>query len=361
MASVQPVGKKEIEPRKIYINALFLAMPETGIATYAYELTKALDDLIRLGEIDHNQYSLELLSPQLNQPPTQYQFIPVHQVGKLNGWLWEQLDLPRYSQGHLLFNPCNTAPLLSQHVIAIHDLSVFTQSYYYPKIPRKLKQTFLSLLIKSAARVWVDSDSSREDVQKYTGVAPKKLHVLPPGSNHLSRVQPDSAIITKLGLGQKPFLIGVGKGLPQEILSFLHKAIASIPHRNYDFILLSEGIESIFPVIQASRNELKALLQNATAVVFPAHYDGYGLELLEAMYCGCPIICANTNYYRDICGRAALFFEPDSIKDLSHKISLIMADPFLQKQKGDEGILQADKRSWMDTARQAWDILKQSL
>ena len=56
--------------------------------------------------------------------------------------------------------------------------------------------------------------------------------------------------------------------------------------------------------------ELQVIYQHCRAVVFPSHYEGFGMPVLEAFQCGRPLACANIPLLVDIVGDAALVFDP---------------------------------------------------
>ena len=75
-----------------------------------------------------------------------------------------------------------------------------------------------------------------------------------------------------------------------------------------------------------SVDELKYVYQNAAMLCFPSLFEGFGMPLLEAMACGCPVACANVTSMPEVVGDAALFFNPHDPNDIAQCILNILSD-----------------------------------
>ena len=67
--------------------------------------------------------------------------------------------------------------------------------------------------------------------------------------------------------------------------------------------------------------ELRSLYGSARALVFPSLYEGFGLPLLEAMAAGCPVVSSNAGSLPEICGDAAVLFDPHDPSDLARAVT----------------------------------------
>ena len=84
-------------------------------------------------------------------------------------------------------------------------------------------------------------------------------------------------------------------------------------------------------------DELAVLYRNASCLVFPSLYEGFGLPVLEAMQYNCPVICSGTTSLPEVAGDAALYIDPYDYKDIRNKISAVLKDPELRKSMIEKG------------------------
>lgn len=73
------------------------------------------------------------------------------------------------------------------------------------------------------------------------------------------------------------------------------------------------------------------LYKNAEAFIFPSIFEGFGLPLLEAMKCNCPVLCSNATCLHEVAGNAALYFNPNDINSILTAIKKIKFDPETEK------------------------------
>jgi glycosyltransferase involved in cell wall biosynthesis len=88
-----------------------------------------------------------------------------------------------------------------------------------------------------------------------------------------------------------------------------------------------------------SLNELKYVYQNAAMLCFPSLFEGFGMPVLEAMACGCPVTCANVTSIPEVVGDAALLFDPYDPNDIAQCVLKILSNKDIAnrlKKKGSE-------------------------
>jgi glycosyltransferase involved in cell wall biosynthesis len=92
--------------------------------------------------------------------------------------------------------------------------------------------------------------------------------------------------------------------------------------------------------------EMRSLYEEADVFVYPSLYEGFGLPVLEAMACGCPVIASNVSSLPEVVGDAGLLIDPYDVEALAHAISTVLADDDLKREMSKKGIAQAQKFSW---------------
>jgi alpha-1,3-rhamnosyl/mannosyltransferase len=93
-------------------------------------------------------------------------------------------------------------------------------------------------------------------------------------------------------------------------------------------------------------DELVALYNRAEALVFPSLYEGFGLPVLEAMACGCPVICSNITSLPEVAGEAALFVAPKDEAAIAEAMRRIVKDDNLRQSLAQKGVQRAALFDW---------------
>jgi glycosyltransferase involved in cell wall biosynthesis len=105
-------------------------------------------------------------------------------------------------------------------------------------------------------------------------------------------------------------------------------------------------------VIQRSvrDDELAACYAHAEVFVFPSRYEGFGIPILEAMACRCPVVLARASCFPEIAGDAALYFDPDDEQALRDTLARVLADETLRADLRARGDERAAGFTWEATA-----------
>lgn len=162
---------------------------------------------------------------------------------------------------------------------------------------------------------------------------------------HVSQYQPKKnvdAIIEayrQLRLDGKPELVVVSPG---------YRAKASPP-----------GVKLV--TTAKSTDELADLYRNATAFVFPSLHETFGMPILEAMACGCPVITSNVTACPEVAGDAALLVDPRSVSDLTGAMRCLAEDASLRADLRERGLRRASLFTWQRSAEQHLKIFEQVL
>lgn len=102
----------------------------------------------------------------------------------------------------------------------------------------------------------------------------------------------------------------------------------------------------------ANDAELATLYHQAQAFIFPSLYEGFGIPILEAYACQCPVILSNASCFPEIAGDAAAFFDPTDEKEMTSSIEEVLNNPILRNELIEKGQKRLQLYSWDKTARQ---------
>ncbi len=177
----------------------------------------------------------------------------------------------------------------------------------------------------------------------------------------------------------KPYLLYVGLVKPHKNLLGLMKAFEklteNLPHdlvvvgdrdkivtRDEESVRFSAKLgDRVVFTGRVSDDALEQYMANAAALVFPSFYEGFGLPPLEAMACGCPVVSSNAASMPEVCGDAALYFDPGNVDDMAAQIQRCVADESLRTQMILKGKLRAASFSWDSCAGQTADLISECL
>ncbi len=360
-------------PSALKINTRFLNQPMTGVQRYSWELLKAWDDLITDGQFA-SAPGFTCLSPRSVDGQSPWTHIPVRGVGRLGGNLWEQIDLPLAAGSDLLFSPGNIGPCLyPNQVVTLHDASVFSFPQAY-SLPFRMKyHVLMRRLGRVARRILTVSQFSRQELVRWCGIPAEKIDVIYEGKEHILRVEADAGTLVRVGLSARPYFLAVGSNSAHKNFQVVLDAFERLGRSDIDLAITGGDFAKVFQaqtyrlpanarrIGYVSDPELKALYQGALGLVFPSLYEGFGIPPLEAMACGCPVICSSAASLKEVGGDAVIYFDPQDAKMLADKMEQLAGDRSLRDDLRHKGLAQAQKFSWRQAALETWEILREYL
>lgn len=102
--------------------------------------------------------------------------------------------------------------------------------------------------------------------------------------------------------------------------------------------------------------DLPALYSGALALVFPSLFEGFGLPILEAMACGCPVITSATSSMPEVAGEAAILVNPENIEEIAAAMKNLAASDILRDILIQKGFTQVEKFSWEKCAKEILEL-----
>ena len=255
------------------------------------------------------------------------------------------LDHPNYVQNKNLAYLTRFCPPSIQESSAIITISDFTKSritHYFPNLKIPIIVTPIPPLKQSVS----------------SSILPKR--------------------ISELGVISNKYILYIGTIEPRKNIQNLVKAYAMLDKKvrdNFSLVIAggkgwkdediwidinrcrTEGLNIITPGY-VTDNEKRSLYSNATCFVLPSHYEGFGMPILEAMQYNIPSALSDIPVFREVAGEAALFFNKDSIKDISEKIDQIISNAKIRDRLIKEGTTQIKKFNWEDNSRKVINALE---
>ncbi len=175
---------------------------------------------------------------------------------------------------------------------------------------------------------------------------------------------------TKYGIS-KPYFLWVGdrvgfNGYKNAILFF--KAFSQLD-RKHDFEIVCIGGNSVLEtelkaytsditvhLLKLSDDELRSAYSGALALVQTSRYEGFGLPILEAIACGCPVIACTNSSIPEVAGQAALYVRSEDVEELK-KALIEVQNPDIRQSLIAAGLAQSKKFSWSEMAKKVSSAL----
>lgn len=334
----------------IYINGKFTIAKITGVQRVAWELHQRL-----IEKLKDRGVTCQLLSPSKQ--------IKKFKLRTLWANLWEQIVLPIRAGKYPLINLCNTAPILSirKQFVLVHDAAVFDVPENYSRGYRTFAKFILQCIRIRTDALGTVSQFSQARIGNAFKIMKESIPVFHNGANHINSSPIDESILDRLGLRSAPYVLAVGslqpgKNFKNLLLAMEHVCSGArlVVAGASDSVIFNTGIElSTGRAVAAgyvSDAQLSALYKNASVFVQASTYEGFGLPVLEAMALGAPVACSNAASLPEVCGDAALYFDPYSPSSIANRIDEIVLDRNLQNHLRTLGSQHVKNFDWDRTA-----------
>jgi glycosyltransferase involved in cell wall biosynthesis len=254
-----------------------------------------------------------------------------------------------------------------QTVFTIHDLSLIRYPQFHPRERVLFSKLFLRRRCRGVKSFLTVSDFTRNEASVLLGLRTGLMtttHLAHDSEIFFQRKEAEvhDALI-RFTVPEKYFLF-VGTGDPRKNLSTVERAL-QLSGINIPLVVAGW---SGWDKEQAGRNrarflgyvddeDLARLYSGAVALLYPSTYEGFGLPILEAMACGCPIICSHRASLPEVAGNAALYLkDPTDAVELSDLLKLVASSKSLRSALIEAGALRARLFSWGRTAEKTISV-----
>ncbi len=376
-------------PTHIGLNAHLLSLSQSyrgaGISWHIMNLLQNLarvePDFCYSAFLSDRAFQQASLSLKFSRLPTQK---PVLRI------FWEQFIQPlalRRAGVDLLHALAFVAPLAAPcpFVLTVYDLSFLR----YPEAFRPFNRWYLSRFtahsVKRARAIMTISESTRQDVINLLGAPPDRVQTIYCGVDDKFRPLPEAEIAAFKAARRLPdtFLLFLGTLEPRKNVDGLIRAYAHWRkyEQNAPPLILAGGkgwyYNKIFELVEAlnltesirfpgyiSPKELPLWYNAASLFVYPSHFEGFGLPVLEAMACGRPVITSSVSSLPEVAGAdgsAARLIDPTNTEALAGAMAQLMSQPDLRASMSERGLARAARFSWEKTATETVAVYKKVL
>lgn len=388
---------KIIASMKIGINTSFLRKPATGIGQVT---THFLNELIKQVKEDkkykNHKFVLYLEEDIDLELPKNFQkkvFLPFYKRDDLfRRILWEKFSLP--CQAHkdgcnLLLSLYQSATIIKyvcmKHVVLVHDIIPRLFPEYLNNFRKKFYQSQVEKAIYGAHMIMTVSDHSKKDLIEKMNVKPGKIF-----SNYIS-IDPlysedifqneSDRVMKKYNLESGYIYSGGGLEVRKNTDGTI-RAYKKLVDRNSKvppLVISGKLMPQLAPLVvdieklvkelkiedkvkiigYVDQEDLPALYKNAAMFVYPSHYEGFGMPVLEAMQVGTSVITSETSSLPEVGGETVLYADDESDEDLANKMEELLDDNELRDNLIVKAGEKAEEFSWKKFVDNFFDIIEE--
>lgn len=366
---------------KIGIDARFYN--ESGVGRY---LRNLIDNLKVLDK--ENQYLIFLLPKDYEQFVKTKNFQAVFADFAWYGFA-EQFKLPkllRKFQLDLVHFPHFNVPIFytGKFVVTIHDLihqhHKMNRATTLNPLTYQVKQFGYRKVFKTAItgseKILVPSNYVKDILVSEWGIRKEKMTVTVEGVDDAilsiaskMKMADQQKVLQKFNV-RPPFIFYVGNAHPHKNVEGLIRVFEGLGEKYPNLQLVLSGFDHFFwqrikeefqheDIIYTGSitdEEMVTFYKNAACFVMPSLEEGFGIPLLEAMACGCPVISSNRGSLPEVASDAAVYFNPDDRIDMTSKIDRILRSEKLRQDLILRGSIRYKQFNWRKLAKQTLEV-----
>ena len=346
----------------IYVNGRFLTQPMTGVERYAYSICRAMAKL-------RQPFAIVCPNAPVRKEYDTRDMNIVH-YGFGRSHFWEQCILPFYFVGKkdalvLSFTGLGSV-LIRNKIMTVHDLSFLENPSWFSKAYYWWYKLMTPLAVRTSKHIITVSQFSKQEIQRFYPF-----------------LKEEDISVVYCAVDEDRFYTQAEKTVPAERFAL---AVSSLdPRKNFDrlieafkhitncqlYIVGKQGwvfsrqdgtedeVQNVRFLGRVDDEELLHLYNTATCFIFPSIYEGFGMPPVEAMACGCPVLASDIPVLREVCGDAAMYFNPYGVDHISEVIRQYLehSDVYRNRMQG-EGYRTVKRFSWEKSAKEVIRLVK---
>lgn len=372
---------------KIIVNAIPLNNISTGIGRYL----KCLYDEIQgqRPDLTIRYFDGRRLCKDIPKSPEKYSLwafavsaawkLPPLLTYRARNFVYQQhaRSFLKLSQGFDLYHEAGYFPFKTaahvKTVFTLHDLSLKAVPHFHPKERVLFFQKYFRQSLSNVHAIITPSHFTRDEFKKYFPDIALPVFPIHLGFEKQFFFKDTAPAINSLKLRMQlpsEYMLFVGTSDPRKNIRTIICAMRFLPESIKLVVAGWKGWEGFLdknqtPNVLKNRiicadyvadRDLAALYSGARVLVYPSYYEGFGLPVLEAMACGCPVICSDRGALPEVAGDAGIICSPDDPERLAASIHKVFDSDALYFDMQRRGLQQVQKFSWENTAKETLSV-----
>lgn len=349
---------------RIALDATPLSVPTGGVRRYTAELCRALaenfpvDELWLLSDQSYENPCPERANVKIGRVP--------RNLLERRWWLWGlRGEIARL--GIEIFHGTDfSVPYLPGRpaVLTLHDLSPWLNPAWHAEAGRVRRRTPILLRLGLATMLITPSEAVRRQAIERFRVPANRVVAVPLAAS--SRFRPVAA-----GHSGAPFFLYIGTLEPRKNIALLIEAWREVRKQYPVDLILAGRRRADFPelasepglrLLGAVRDEdLPFLYASAIACLYPSHYEGFGLPVLEAMQCGAAVITSRDPAISEVVADAGIRLPSDDTRSWVESMKRAVIDSAWVADLGTRAVIRAAQFSWAKTASATREVYAEAI
>jgi len=267
-------------------------------------------------------------------------------------------------------------------IAVIHDINFHHRPQDLPPATRLYYRNYFPKFADKATRIVTVSNYSKQDICSSYNISEEKVIVVynGAGESYMPITDETADEVRAQYTSGLPYFAFVGTLHPRKNIPRLLKAFDSFRKsypEPYKMVIVGERMFMTSEIVQTIKQmkysedivltgrltpeELRKVVGGATALTFVPLFEGFGIPVLEAMYCDTPVIASNVTSLPEVGGDAALFVDPFNISAIQNAMEQMAGDENLRKDLINKGRSQRIKFSWDNSATGLWKVIEELL
>lgn len=345
-------------PNKIIVNTRFLTQPITGVQRFALELCNRLPNRLEGKRI-------VFVCPKLLKSNKEKINFKVSEIGKFEGNLWEQIDLPFYLKRNgnpLLINLVGIGPVFySNKITTLHDLAFKHFPEWFSWSFQKSYNLMIPKSLRHSRHIVTVSEYVKLDIHKTYNINLSKIKVIHNATSNKFK---------NLNLIRENIILTVSSIEPRKNLSRIITAFKSLD-TDYKLIIVGKKNSSFADTelgeIKDSNivftgyltdEELINIYNKAKIFIYASLFEGFGIPPLEAQACGCSCIVSRITCLPEIYKDSVTYCDPLDVGSIRVALNNLILDKNKRQELQQKGFKNIERFSWNYSAEKLRNLIE---